>query len=232
MTTGELDNFSLPRDDWYDSDGRIYKDVLIENLNAIEAKLNELNSLTGFEISLPATSEIVYPDTTLNSNDDEIINLKSFLEITGLINYPLELKSSGTTIERISYWSSGYSYVTKRNVTTTANNNNPFIVMDSNGNISAVASIDQNTPPIIGFFENGKIMGLNDKNNIPINALYYLPNMKSDMYNFTFSSGTRDEYDSRTGIGRGGRLIGAGDTNTKTSGVNNVTFRDLGRTSK
>ena len=232
MATGELDNFSLPRDDWYDDNGRIYKDVLIENLNAIEAKLNELNSLTGFEISLPATSEIVYPNTTLASDDNEIVNLKSFLDITGLINYPLELKSTNSTIEKISYWSSGYSYITRYNVSTSASSSVPYVVMDSSGNISAVASINQSTPPVIGFFENGRIVGINDKDNIPINALYYLPNMKSDTYNFTFSSGTRDEYDSRTGIGRGGRLIGAGDTNTKTSGTNNVTFRDLGRTSK
>ena len=34
-----VEELVLPRPDWYDTEGRIYKDALIENFNAIEDKL-------------------------------------------------------------------------------------------------------------------------------------------------------------------------------------------------
>ena len=66
-----IDNFSLPRNDWVDKEGRIYKDALIENFNAIEAKLQELQSLNVFEVTLPDASDIqIDEDVTLDSDDD------------------------------------------------------------------------------------------------------------------------------------------------------------------
>ena len=233
MPEGEIENFTLPRDDWYDADGRIYKDILIENFNAIEAKLNELNSLTGFEVTLPATSEIEYPDTTLQSDDDAIINLRSFLAITGLMGYPLECSFTGNKVNRISFWNSAYSYQTITNVTVNANSSAPYVYLNYNSG-TVTASSSTTTPPnscLIGVFTEGRIICVNDKDFIPVNAFYYLPNMSKTMYNIIFSAGTRDDYNTRAGIGRAGRLIGAADTNTKTSGSNNVIFRDLGRTS-
>ena len=73
---GELEHFTLPRTDWYDEEGRIFKDVLIENFNALEKKLNELNALNAFEITLPDFNSIDYPDVTPDSDEDSIVNLK------------------------------------------------------------------------------------------------------------------------------------------------------------
>ena len=44
----KLELFELPRKDWFDEDGRIYKDALIDNLNAIEEKLNEIAMISAF----------------------------------------------------------------------------------------------------------------------------------------------------------------------------------------
>ena len=82
--TNKISRFTLPRKDWYDNQGidsdtgeiigRIYKDVLIENFNAIEQKLIEISKLDAFDINLPDLSKIVYPDVTLDSEDDCIVN--------------------------------------------------------------------------------------------------------------------------------------------------------------
>ena len=71
----KLSRFSLPRKDWYDNQGtdpdtgeiigRIYKDVLIENFNAIEQKLIEISKLDAFDVNLPDFSKIVYPLLTI-----------------------------------------------------------------------------------------------------------------------------------------------------------------------
>ena len=95
----KIDRFTLPRLDWYDNQGidtdtgeiigRIYKDVLIENFNAIEAKLIEMTKLDAFDVNLPDLSTIVYPDVTLNSEEDSIVNLLSLMNIMNFRKYPI-----------------------------------------------------------------------------------------------------------------------------------------------
>ena len=94
-----MENFELPRDDWYDEEGRLYKDVIIENLNALENKLIELSGINITNIPLPDISNIEYPDTDLNSDESSIVNLKSFLNITNTVNYPTECSFSGNTLQ-------------------------------------------------------------------------------------------------------------------------------------
>ena len=53
-----IDEFELPRLDWHDAEGSIYKDALIENFNTIEAKLIELSGLTPLDIILPDISNM------------------------------------------------------------------------------------------------------------------------------------------------------------------------------
>ena len=101
-----LEHFKLPRDDWYDTVstdpetgeiiGRLYKEALIENFNAIEAKLNELSGLTAYETQVPDFSNYNYEDVTLDSPNNKVVNLQSFLKIMNLIGVPIECRSRCT----------------------------------------------------------------------------------------------------------------------------------------
>ena len=53
-----VEELVLPRPDWYDAEGRIYKDALIENFNAIEDKLLELTRLDAFSVQPPDLSSV------------------------------------------------------------------------------------------------------------------------------------------------------------------------------
>lgn len=107
MTEKAIDKFELPRKDWYDVVGenplgqiigRIYKDALIENFNAIEAKLIDITELDALDIQLPDFSKIVYPDTTLDSSDNDIVNLKSLCKICDIRFIPFNFIIDGTKI--------------------------------------------------------------------------------------------------------------------------------------
>ena len=73
-----IEKLTLPRLDWYDSEGRINKDALIENFNAIEAKINEISDVSAFTIIAPDFSTFNYDDTTLESADNKIVNINQF----------------------------------------------------------------------------------------------------------------------------------------------------------
>ena len=102
----EVTPFELPRPDWYDSDGRIYKDALIENFNAIEARLKQLSALgqqvIGQGGEIIDTSDIHLDDVTLEDLPNKILNLRSFLTIMDLFNYPIELSFNGKKVVDIS----------------------------------------------------------------------------------------------------------------------------------
>ena len=56
----QIDLFALPRPDWYDQEGRIYKDALIENFNALEEKLIEISKLDAFDTQMPDIANMEY----------------------------------------------------------------------------------------------------------------------------------------------------------------------------
>ena len=107
-----LDKFKLPRDDWYDTVstdqqtgeiiGRIYKEALIENFNALESKFNELSSLTAHETQIPDFATYDYEDVTLDSESNKVVNLKSFLTIMDLIGVPLDISFSEKFVRRLA----------------------------------------------------------------------------------------------------------------------------------
>ena len=99
-----LDKFDIPRKDWYDKDGRIYKDALIKNFNAIEEALNGLQNLSPFVVSETNWNEIAIPDRTLDSEDAGLINLKSFINIMGLDKFPAVCDVSGKTITKMVWY--------------------------------------------------------------------------------------------------------------------------------
>lgn len=183
-----MDRFELPRLDWHDDEGRIYKDALIENFNAIEAKLGEINELSAFSVQIPDISTISLDDVTLESDDNKIVNLRSFLTIFNLINYPIELTFSGNTIKRLAYWNDEFNYVEKANMATGANSTNKFIVYDfSDDSVVSVSTVSelQENEKLIGCYDNGRIITLATPYSARLNLLYLLGNMKSFTQNFT-----------------------------------------------
>lgn len=100
-----MDYFELPRKDWYDSEGRIYKDRLIENFNAIEAKLQAIREADGADINEIDWTSISLPDVTLASDDNKIVNLESFISIMGLNDgFPVVQKFNGKKIVTLKYY--------------------------------------------------------------------------------------------------------------------------------
>lgn len=136
-----LEHFNLPRPDWYDvvsTDektgeirGRIYKDRLIENFNAIEAKLNEITKLQPYNTKYPDISKFIYSDVTLDSETNKVVNLKSFIDILGLKNTPLVVQFGDKRLVRLTYYDSNYKLKNISNIDlSTISNTKPFVIAD------------------------------------------------------------------------------------------------------
>lgn len=136
-----LEHFNLPRQDWYDvvsTDektgeirGRIYKDRLIENFNAIETKLNEITKLQPYNTKYPDISKFIYSDVTLSSDTNKVVNLKSFIDILGLKNTPLVVQFGDKRLVRLTYYDSNYKLKNISNIDlSTISNTKPFVIGD------------------------------------------------------------------------------------------------------
>lgn len=136
-----LEHFNLPRQDWYDvvsTDektgeirGRIYKDRLIENFNAIENKLNEIIKLQPYNTKYPDTSKFIYSDVTLDSDTNKVVNLKSFIDIMGLKNTPLVVQFGDKKLSRLSYYDNDYKLKNISNIDLSdISNTKPFVIAD------------------------------------------------------------------------------------------------------
>lgn len=246
----QLEEFKLPRTDWYDNEGRIYKDRLIENFNAIEQRLIQLSELDNPIISLPDISQVHFPNVTLSDDDNKIVNLGSLIDIMNLKGYPVELKFNGSNLcASLIFYDKGCNFVSLekeegkegREIKTLSgdklSNTNKYIYInyaESTPQDEIIfCSSSYSTPTdckLVAVYEDGKIYGINTKSFININILQPLANMKSEMYDYKFNSGTNEKYPSGgKGITRNGRTLGCGGTNTDSSGDNNVTLRDVGR---
>ena len=226
----EVQHFQLPRDDWYDSDGRIYKDVIIENLNAIESKLLELQGLDPIEVNLPDFETISYPDVDLTSEDNCIVNLKSFIQIMGIVNYPLELITAGKTIKKLTYWSDEYKPVEIKNITLDdLDDSKPFVVLDTTDKtISALASFTPDDDTVfLGKFINGSIVSAHDKAPFNVNLLQMIADMSNFRSPITFGGGRSNGAGNRYFGERPTRQIGSIRSAAKTPPVRAV-FEDKG----
>ena len=136
-----LEHFNLPRQDWYDvvsTDektgeirGRIYKDRLIENFNAIETKLNEITKLQPYNTKYPDISRFIYSDVTLSSDTNKVVNLKSFIDILGLKNTPLVVQFGDKRLVRLTYYDNNYKLKNISNIDlSTISNTKPFVIGD------------------------------------------------------------------------------------------------------
>lgn len=99
----KLEHFVLPRLDWYDEEGRIYKDRLIENFNAIEEMCKTIQNIPAFDLNIPDLSEYIFPDVTLADADNKVVNVRSFMEMTQSAFFPLDIDMSITRVRKVTY---------------------------------------------------------------------------------------------------------------------------------
>lgn len=214
--------FELPRDDWYDSDGRLYKDAIIENLNAIEDKLNELAAINAFEAETPDVSTLSLEDVTLASDDNKIVNLKSLVDILGLINYPMELEFAGTKISKISYYNSSYEYTTRKNITTNLTSENNFLFYNFSNNtvrVSSSASIGTNES-LLACYVDGRVINMFTPFFAGLNLMYLLSNMNKSTLDFTVGHGTSKFYFAS------GQQAASGSAESKGGSVSNTAHEE------
>lgn len=223
--------FELPRQDWYDEQGRIYKDALIENFNAIESKLRELAELGESIIDSGGgsidTSDVQLDDVTLNSSDTKIINLRSFLTIMNLFNYPMELSFNGKKVVRCAYWNEDFEYIVLSNKNTNCNDTDKYIYL--NYVQKTITSRQTVATPenciLIGVYSDGQIRGVGSFEYININLLYYLARMSGEkIYNYPSETGDSGSFVIN------GRTIGDASS-WHDRGWVNPKFRDIGRPS-
>lgn len=229
-----IEQFVLPRLDWYDEEGRIYKDALIENFNAIEAKLLQITNLSAFQKELPNISGIDFPDVTLDDDENRIINLKSFLEMTDIIGYPLELIISGKTIKKICYWGSDHKYHQLLNKNTEADSTNCYVYLDyaENKIISNNNEITPENCTLIGCYTDGVIKNVNSLEYGGINLLYYLSRMHIETLDVEMQNSEHfREHSTHTGHNLNGATIGGTDLDTGSGSHGTVRFNRIGRTS-
>lgn len=166
----KVDRFTLPRLDWYSNEGidtetgeiigKIYKDVLIENFNAIEEKLIELTKLDAFDVNLPDLSKITYPDVTLDSAEDCIVNLRSLMNLMDCRNYPITCDFNGTKCTKMVFYTSDSKIIERVDWQETgASDSKPWIYCNlANGDVSATDSANTPTNHIfVGCYTNGSI---------------------------------------------------------------------------
>lgn len=177
MPNNNIQKFELPRLDWYDQEGideptgeiigRIYKDALIENFNAIEDKSLELQKLNVLDISIPEPSGFVYNDSDLETSDsNQVVNLKSLVKILDLEGYPLKLSFNNTTCTECKFYKlldngNDVKIVTVKNINTKATSTQKYVYIDIQ-NETVVSSASSNLSPsrykFIGMFINNKII--------------------------------------------------------------------------
>ena len=238
----QITNFELPRPDWHDDKGRIYKDALIENFNAIEAKLTDIAELSAVSTNIPDISGVTFEDVTLGSDDEMIVNLRSFLKLFPIVGYPVECQFTGVTAKRVCYWKEDGTYkILSNKKISSANSSSKWIILDyANDTITSSSNPTTNgTKKLIGCYCEGEIKHVNSDQYCNINYLQYLSRMNWETVDVNFNRGMRERY----GIGANGnpvnnyagtRVVGTGDVNKKTpSGWGfTATFRDVGRTAR
>lgn len=227
-----IEKFELPRKDWYDEEGRIYKDALIENFNAIE------NRLIGFqEMSALVPVEIIWddldiPDVTLDDPNTKIVNLKSLIAILGLDKMPASINVNGKKIVRLVYYHDNQRHIiTDKELTI---ENNQFVwLTPSTGEISVVSNsvVETNiTNKVEGypvaFFANGSLNTVRNPVVLDYDMLTPLSRMKVTPVTFTNDLGKNTQHKDRDRFS--GRRVGYTWINKRAGSMLNLTMPDVG----
>lgn len=228
-----IDNFELPRKDWYDKEGRIFKDALIENFNAMEAKLLELSALNPIDVILPDVANKDYEDATLSSPDTKVVNLKSFIEIMNLKGFPITCEFAGNEVTTLSYYDNDYKLQILKDIELNelGVENKNYILLDYTANNVYVSDnpVPNQNDILIGVYnsDNETIFSIkNVFNYCDIDILANLSKMKFEP--ITYSSGANSKGQTQFNKGR----IVAEWYNGKYGWQSQYTFPDYGRVTK
>ena len=181
----------LPYPEWYDSDGRIYKDILIKNFNALEDKINEVIRFDYSSISAPIISNLEYPDVSLSDvdKDNQILNFKSFLEICNIVNFPLSVKTSGVKVLTVEIWDENYNhrFINATGDNGTATTTYPFIHLNtSTKEIVRSNEVSPSNCILLAVLYDSKLVTNNEATPANVNFLKVLADQNFNMIDFTF----------------------------------------------
>lgn len=238
MTSEPIERLVLPRLDWYDSEGRINKDALIENFNAIESKINELASVSAFDIAAPDFSTFSFDDVTLSSDDNKIVNLKSFINIMKLKGFPIVCTWEDKVLTKLQYYNDSYRLVTITNVDLSelGTNGKIWVYLDYLEDMVYISDdgTNQNEDILIACYDDGIVHSIGGLGLIDVNILQVCADMTKFMKTYDNISDVGrqagkkvDEWFSANAF-NGNRIIG--EVKKETSGLDNysITFRDFG----
>ena len=177
-----IERLELPRPDWYDSEGRINKDALIENFNAIEAKINELASVSAFTIVGPDFSTYDFDDTTLESPDNKAVNLRSLIDILGIKGFPIVCTFDDKVLVKLQYYNDDYHLVTisDADLSELGTDGKIFVYLDYSDDIVYVSSdtTNANGDVLIACYDDGIVHSIGGLNLIDVNILQVCADMK------------------------------------------------------
>lgn len=229
MASEPIERLELPRLDWHDSEGRINKDALIENFNAIEAKINELAQVSAFEISAPDFTSFNYDDVTLASDDNKIVNLKSFVDILHLKGFPIVCTFADKKLKKLQYYNDNYQLITITdvNLSELGTSGKIWVYLDYSEDIVYISAdaTNPNDDVLIACYDDGVvystgIMGLIDVNILSVCACM---NKKTKTYG-SLQEVVNNGYTATNN----GRVIGFGVRESRGDNSYNITFRDFG----
>lgn len=222
-----IERLVLPRPDWYDEAGRINKDALIANFNAIEAKLNELARVSAFDISAPDFSTFNYDDTTLSSPDNKIVNLRSFIDMMNIKGMPLVCDWDDKVLKKLQYYNDSYSLVTISNadLSELGSNGKIWVYLDYSEDLVYISDngTNPNNDVLIACYDNGIVHSLGGLNLIDVNILEICANMRKDIIN-TYMSGA----EAQTNYYNGNRTVGVSCRESGGQAGYPLVFRDMG----
>lgn len=228
-----IDRFELPRDDWYDSDGRVYKDALIENFNAIEEKLNGLQNLSPIDVQELDWDTVSIADTTLLSDENKVVNIKSLANIMKFDdNMPVAIEIDGKKIVKLIYYHDGLkNTITDRTLDI---DDGEFVWFDpSDGSTSVIDSdtllenIDNNVDGfLLGGFTGGQLYLSFVPRLIDYDVLGALAKMKVTPVRFTNGLGKNSQTVYRDRVA--GRRLGATCINKRAGSMHSLILPDSG----
>lgn len=229
MANEPIEELELPRPDWYDTEGRINKDALIENFNAIEAKLIELANVSPFEISGPDFSTFNYDDTTLESPDNKAVNLRSLINILNIKGFPIVCNFSGTVLKKLQYYNNDYRLVTISNVNLSelGTNNRIFVYLDYSEDIVYISSdgSNYNEDMLIACYDDGIIHTLGGLGLIDVNILQVCADMRRVPVKYNnVQEVTNNGWTAKNGI----RAVGMGLRESRGDNSYPITYYDFG----
>lgn len=240
----KIQRFELPRNDWYDEVsrdeetgeiiGRIYKDALIENFNAIETKLIEITKLDAFDVNLPDLSKIKYPDVTLDSPEDCIVNLRSLMNLMNCQKYPITCDFNGTKCTKMVFYTADNKIIERIDEQETgASDSKPWIYCNlTNGDVTASSSSSTPTGSMfVGCYTDSTIKCIESGYLIGKNVLQALSKMKFQNLGTIYADGNSAGAREPQNWTDGGDTVGWSDTE-RHSGSFSFSKVKYGRTTR